>query len=91
MFEVDDNEIRCRWGEVKSMTGSLEQRSVRLSYTQFKFARQNGEAFWLYIVEYANNPTNARIVKIHNPFGHARTFTFNKGWLEIVELTTCNN
>ena len=73
------------------MTGSLEQRSVRLPYTQFKFARQRGEAFWLFIVEYATNPTKAQIVKIHTLVVHARTFTFDKGWLEIAELTTCNN
>lgn len=72
-----------RWVEVKSMTGSLHDRPVGLSSKQFDFAREKGLAYWLYIVEHTNDPLRANLLKIQNPFGHARTFTFDRGWSKI--------
>ena len=67
------------WCEVKAMTRTLDDRPVGLSCTQFDCAREHGEAFWLYVVERANED-NAGIVRIQNPVGKARTFTFDRGW-----------
>jgi hypothetical protein len=72
-----------RWVEVKSMTGSLENRPVGISRTQFDCARAKGDAYWLYVVEHATDPEKARVLRIQNPVGHARTFTFDKGWSQI--------
>lgn len=85
LFEADANGLRTRWVEVKSMTGSLEDRPVGLSHTQFDFAREKGDAYWLYVVEYATDPKQARVLRIQNPVGLARTFTFDKGWREIAQ------
>lgn len=83
LFEADSSGRQIRWVEVKSMTGTLEDRPVGLSRTQFDCAREKGDAYWLYVVERASDPAQARVLRIQNPVGHARTFTFDHGWSEI--------
>ncbi|QSP93792.1 DUF3883 domain-containing protein [Marinobacter salinisoli] len=83
LYEADSTGKQIRWVEVKSMTGSLEDRPVGLSYTQFDYAREKGDAYWLYIVEHATDPAQARVLRIQNPAGQARTFTFDYGWSQI--------
>ncbi|MFM5070295.1 sacsin N-terminal ATP-binding-like domain-containing protein [Aeromonas veronii] len=83
LFEADRGGRPIRWVEVKSMTGSLKDRPVGLSHTQINYAREKGDAYWLYVVEYTTDPTKARLLKIQNPVAHARTFTFDHGWSEI--------
>jgi hypothetical protein len=83
LVEVDATGKESRWVEVKSMTGTLEDRSVGLSHTQFHFAREKGDAYWLYVVEHATDPAQASVLRIQNPAGLARTFTFDHGWRRI--------
>ena len=83
LFEVDSDGWQTRWVEVKSMTGTLEDRPVGLSHTQFDCAREKGDAYWLYVVEHATDPARVRVLRIQNPVVHARTFTFDRGWREI--------
>ena len=83
LYEVDSGGKPVRWVEVKSMTGNLEDRPVGLSRTQFEYARERGAAYWLYIVEHATDPAKARVLRIQDPFGQARTFTFDRGWGQI--------
>jgi hypothetical protein len=85
LYETDTSGKKIRWVEVKSMTGNLEDRPVGLSHTQFDCARERGDAYWLYVVEHATDPAQARILRIQNPVGHARTFTFDRGWSEIAQ------
>lgn len=85
LFEEDELGQVIRWVEVKSMTGTLRDRPVGLSHTQFEFARERGDAYWLYVVEQATDPTQALILRIKNPAGQARTFTFDHGWSEIAQ------
>jgi len=85
LFEADSGGKQIRWVEVKSMTGTLANHPVGLSHTQFEYAREKGEAYWLYVVEHATDPEQARVLRIQNPFGHARTFTFDHGWSEIAQ------
>lgn len=80
LYEADNNGKQIRWVEVKSMTGSLEDRPVGLSRTQFECARLKGDAYWLYVVEHATDSMQARVLKIQNPVGNTRTFTFDRGW-----------
>jgi hypothetical protein len=86
LIETDANDEPERWIEVKAMKGCLEDRSVGLSSVQFEFARQHGEQYWLYVVEYAGDPERSRIVKINDPAGRAGTFTFDEGWIAIADL-----
>lgn len=86
LYEINSGGRQARWIEVKSMTGSLEDRPVGLSRTQFEWARERGAAYWLYVVEYAADPAKARVLRIQDPFAHARTFTFDRGWSQIAQI-----
>ena len=80
-----------KWVEVKAMKGSLEDRPVGLSRTQFECAQTHGKAFWLYVVENAGTPKQARILRIPDPAGNAGTFTFDRGWTAIAEGAKTND
>lgn len=82
LFQADTDGKPAKWCEVKSMTGSLRDRPVGMSHTQFECAREHRAAYWLYVVEYAGT-NEARIVRIQDPASKARTFTFDHGWLDI--------
>lgn len=88
LFETGSGGRQIRWVEVKSMTGTLEDRPVGLSRVQFDFAREKGDAYWLYVVEHAADPAQVRLLRIQNPFGHARTFTFDHGWSALAQAVT---
>lgn len=83
LFESDGSGTQTRWVEVKSMTGTLNDRPVGMSHVQFDFARKKGAAYWLYVVENATDLNKARVLRIQDPAGHARTFTFDAGWSDI--------
>jgi len=85
LFQLDADGQPHRWCEVKAMTSSLDDRPVGLSHTQFDFAREHGLDYWLYIVERAGQP-DATVVRIQDPAGKARTFTFDHGWRAIAEV-----
>lgn len=77
LYEAHGSGNITRWVEVKSMTGSLNDRPVGMSRAQFDLASEKGDAYWLYVVERAAEIGNARILKIQNPAGQARTFTLD--------------
>ena len=83
LFEEGPDGEQIRWVEVKAMTGCLQDRDVGISHTQFDCAREHGDAYWLYIVEHASDENNCRIVQIKDPAGKARTFTFDRGWIDV--------
>lgn len=83
LLEKDTGNQPVRWVEVKAMTGALEHRPVTLSHTQFQHALQKHEAYWLYVVEFATTPEQRRILRIRNPAGNAKSFTFDEGWKAI--------
>ena len=85
LFKTGPDGQPNRWCEVKAMTGSLHDRPVGLSHTQFEYAREHGADYWLYIVEHAGTE-RARIVRIQDPAGKTRTFTFDQGWTDVAEL-----
>ncbi|NBV15773.1 MAG: DUF3883 domain-containing protein [Janthinobacterium sp.] len=83
LYENDITGKPARWIEVKSMTGTLADRPVGISRTQFDYAQDRGARYWLYVVEHATDPEQIRILRIQDPVAHARTFTFDQGWIEI--------
>lgn len=83
--DVDGNPVR--WIEVKAMTGSLRDRPVTVSSTQFDHALKKREAYWLYVVEFTATPAKRRILRIQDPAGNAKSFTFDHGWLDIAWTT----
>ena len=82
LYKIHGDNGQKHYCEVKAMSGSLENRPVGLSHTQFKCACDHGENYWLYVVEQAGNE-RPRIVKIQDPAGKARTFTFDHGWINV--------
>jgi hypothetical protein len=85
LYEPDRNGAGIRWCEVKAMTGTMRERPVGLSRAQFKHAQEHSESYWLYIVEHAGT-SDARILRIQDPAGKARTFTFDHGWIAAADL-----
>ncbi|MCL1861880.1 MAG: DUF3883 domain-containing protein [Proteobacteria bacterium] len=83
LFEVGSNGKKTRLVEVKSKTGAWKDRAVALSRKQFGHALKHREAFWLYVVEYATEPSKAHVYRIKNPAALARFFTFDSGWGQI--------
>lgn len=86
LFEIGADGQAVRWIEVKAMTGSLHDRPVGLSHTQFECARKRGQAYWIYVVEHTGSAEEMRLVRIQDPAGKARTFTFDHGWLDIADV-----
>ena len=84
LFKIAPDGQPCSWCEVKAMKGGLQDRPVGLSRTQFECAQERGADYWLYVVERAGDE-DARIVRIQDPAGRARTFTFDKGWIDVAE------
>ena len=74
-----------KWIEVKAMKGTLLDRPVGLSRTQFEWAQEHGRSYWLYVVECAGDPEHAQVVRIQDPAGKAQTFTFDHGWVAVAE------
>ena len=72
-------ETATHWCEVKAMKGTLDDRDVGISSAQFEWARNHGEAYWLYVVERAGTDA-PNLVRIQDPVGRAKTFTFDHGW-----------
>jgi uncharacterized protein DUF3883 len=90
LFEYGDDGKPARWIEVKAMSSSLHDRPVGLSRPQFECAREHGEAYWLYVVEHADDDGGRRIVRIQDPACKARTFTFDHGWLDVANVNAGN-
>ena len=90
LYLADEGDNVTQWCEVKAMTGSLDDHPVGLSRTQFDCAREHGGAYWLYVVEHVGTDA-ARIVRIQDPGGKARTFTFDRGWINVAQLDDVAN
>ena len=85
LYEPSGDGATLRWCEVKAMTGTLDERPVGLSHTQFEYAQKHGENYWLYVVEHAGT-SEARILRIQDPAGKARTFMFDRGWVQVANV-----
>jgi len=90
LFKTDENGQPVCWIEVKAMTGSLHDRPVGISHTQFEYAQKHLGNYWLYIVENTGDTDKMRLVRIQDPAGKAHSFTFDQGWLSIAEISDSN-
>lgn len=85
LFQSRGDATPTRWCEVKAMTGSLHDHPVGLSRTQFDWASEHGNRYWLDVVERAGMQ-DVCIVRIQDPASKARTFTFDHGWLDVAAV-----
>jgi hypothetical protein len=81
----DDAGQILRHIEVKSTTGAWDDMGVGLTRTQFNFALEHRETFWLYVVEHALDNDRAHIVRIADPAGRVEEFRFDSGWSAVSE------
>ncbi|EDY82210.1 hypothetical protein VDG1235_1830 [Verrucomicrobiia bacterium DG1235] len=75
-------EDSLRYIEVKSVTGNWGGEGVKLSNTQFEYARRLREDYWLYVVEFAGTPSPV-VHRIQDPYGHISNFCIDRNWKEI--------
>jgi hypothetical protein len=71
--------------EVKGSAGPWTAQGVALSPRQFQTARELGDRFWLYVVEYADDPERAVVHSIQNPFKKVTEYWFDRGWKQLVD------
>ena len=83
LYQTNADGETVKWCEVKSLSGAWGEHPVGLSYTQFELAQEKGDAYWLYVVEHADDPKQIQFFRIPDPAGKARTFTFDQGWAEV--------
>ena len=84
LFRGTTIEAATHWCEVKAMTGTLDDRPVGISRAQFKWAEKHGGDYWLYVVERAQT-SDPKVVRIQDPVGKAKTFTFDRGWRAVAD------
>ena len=87
-FDLTKHDARgntVRWIEVKGMKGTLGDYPVTMTRTEFKFAQKHQDAYWLYIVEKADDKAQSKIICIKDPAGKAQSFSFDQGWAEVAE------
>jgi hypothetical protein len=71
--------------EVKGIRGPWTRQGVAISRRQFEAAQQFGDRYWLYVVEFADDPARARVHPIHNPFAKIKQFWFDSGWRQLAD------
>jgi hypothetical protein len=82
---VDRETGRSRLIEVKGIRGPWTRQGVSLSARQFRAAREHGDRFWLYVVEYADDPAHAIVHPIRDPFSRITEFWFDRGWRQLAD------
>ncbi len=69
--------------EVKSFKNTWEGSHVTMSSSQFEYARENRENYWLYIVEHALSD-EPNILKICDPHSFFSSLELDSGWKDFV-------
>ncbi|MEV0353236.1 DUF3883 domain-containing protein [Nonomuraea sp. NPDC050680] len=70
--------------EIKSTGGHWSTAGVMMSCRQHEQAVEDGDLFWLYVVENAQND-DFKIHRIQNPAGRIGYFGFDGGWKDVAE------
>jgi len=73
-----------RFIELKSSPGDWDRKGAALTRTQFEKAVEEGDKFWLYVVERAEGE-NFNIIRIQNPGRLVNQFFYDDGWREVGE------
>jgi hypothetical protein len=66
--------------EVKATGVVWGIQGVGLSRRQFLTSLEDGDRYWLYVVERADDDAAFRIYRIHDPGGRVSQFLFDEGW-----------
>jgi hypothetical protein len=68
-----------RYIEVKSLSGRWDRQGVGLTRTEFERANAFRDAYWLYVVERAQQK-DSEIHRIQNPGARVTQFFYDRGW-----------
>jgi hypothetical protein len=68
-----------RYIEVKSLSAAWNLSNVGLSVPQFQKARDEGDRFWLYVVDNLNGP-DPQLHRIQDPADRVVEYRFDDGW-----------
>ena len=71
--------------EVKGIDGEWVEFGVGVKRRQFSEAWDEGERFWLYVVEFACDLEHARVHPIQNPAMKVDEFFFDQNWRGVAE------
>jgi hypothetical protein len=75
-----------RYIYVKGLIGEWSNYDVALlSSEQMKMAKEKGESFWIYVVEFVEDEENMLIHRINNPFEKITKYAFDHGWRDASE------
>lgn len=74
-----------RFIKVKALVGPWSVRGVALSRSQAEAARLHGREWWLYVVEFAQDPSRARVLPVLNPVVCTDELRFDDGWSALAE------
>jgi len=65
--------------EVKGLSNAWDQSEAVLTSNEFAVARQLGERYYLYVIDFAGQP-NERLFTIKNPANRPTHFAYDAGW-----------
>ena len=82
-FDRDGNVVRLI--EVKGIDGEWGDLGVGLKKRQFSEAWDEGDRYWLYVVECARDPERARVHPIQSPAVKVGEFFFDRNWRGVAE------
>ena len=71
--------------EVKGIDGEWVDLGVGLKKRQFSEAWDEGDKYWLYVVEFARDPKHARVHPIQSPAVKVDEFFFDQNWRSVAE------
>jgi len=81
---VDPKTGEIAYIEVKGTEELWDSYGVTITPTQYKFAKEHGDSFWLYVVENINS-ASPQVYRIKNPVGRINMYAFDYGWRSLVE------
>lgn len=69
--------------EVKGQSGLWTEMGIVLTPAELQYAQRFRERYFLYVVEFANEPERRTLYRIQDPFGKVMQFRFDSGWKAI--------
>ena len=82
----DSDEVE-RQITVIGLPGAWNDAGIRLTPKQMAFGQKNGDSHWLYVVEFSNEPSRARIHAFQNPVKLITEYRMDAGWTEFATET----
>lgn len=81
----DETEEINRYIKIYGFMGEWNNYDVILSKSQMKVAKDLGEKFWIYVIEFVDDEQCVRINRIQNPYDKITDYVLDYGWRAIAE------